>query len=500
MKVLLVYPEYPNTFWSFKYALKFISKKASYPPLGLLTVAALLPKDWEKRLIDMNATKLNNNDIIWADIVMISAMSIQEKSVRDVIKRCKLFDKKIVAGGPLFTARHEEFDGVDHFILNEGEITIPMFLEDFEKGSLRKIYTSSEWADVTKTPIPLHSLAELDKYAAMNIQYSRGCPFDCDFCDITVLFGRKPRTKEVHQILAELESLYSLGWRGGVFFVDDNFIGNKKKLKEEVLPALISWMEKRRYPFTFSTEASINLADDEELMRLMAKAGFNAVFIGIESPNEESLDECNKNQNKNRDLIECVKKIQRFGFEVQAGFIIGFDNDPPHIFDKLIDFVNKSNIITAMVGLLNAPTNTKLYKRLLSEGRIVKYMTGDNTDFSTNILPKMSLETLIKGYERIVKTLYSPKVFYCRIKNFLSEYEPPQPKFFCFRPEYIKAFFRSIFVLGIFEKERWEYWRLFFWSLFKKPKLFPLYITFAIYGYHFRKVFEQHAKRQVIQS
>lgn len=495
MKALLVYPQYPDTFWSFKYALKFISKKASYPPLGLLTIAAIMPAEWEKRLIDINVQPLKNDDILWADIVFISAMSIQETSVREVIKRCKKLGKKVVAGGPLFTARHEEFENVDHFVLREGEITLPLFLEDFRKGTLRKIYTTEDWADLRKSPVPLHSLIDMDKYAAMNIQYSRGCPFDCEFCDITVLFGRNPRTKESGQIIAELESLYNLGWRGGVFFVDDNFIGNKKQLKNEILPAITNWMRERKYPFTFSTQASINLADDEDLMMQMAEAGFNAVFIGIESPNKESLDECNKKQNRNRELKNSVLKIQRFGFEVQAGFIIGFDNDPLDIFDKLVDFVNESRIITAMVGILNAPVNTKLYTRLRKEGRILKKMSGDNTDFSTNILPKMGLDKLIAGYERIVKKLYAPKFFYERVKKFLLEYNPPQPKFFYFRKEYFKAFFKSIFVLGILERERLHYWKLFWWTLLKRTKLFPLYITFAIYGYHFRKIFEKHSAK-----
>lgn len=491
MKALLVYPEYPETFWSFKYALKFISKKASYPPLGLITVAAMLPDEWEKRLVDMNVRKLTDEDLLWADYVFISAMSVQERSVRNVINRCNQLGRKVVAGGPLFTARYEEFQGVDHFVLNEGEITLPMFLEDLSNNRAKRVYKTDEWADISKTPVPMHSLIEMDKYAAMNIQYSRGCPFDCEFCDITVLFGRKPRTKNPEQIIAELDSLYNLGWRGGVFFVDDNFIGNKKKLKEEILPAIIDWMEKKEYPFTFYTETSINLADDEELMRLMAKAGFSAVFIGIESPHEESLEECNKGHNRNRDLVESIKKIQHFGFEVMAGFIVGFDNDPPNIFDKLIDFVNQSNIITAMVGLLNAPLGTKLYQRLKQEGRIVKFMTGDNTDFSTNIIPKMDFNMLIEGYKKVVKTIYSPKFYYERVKRFLLEYNPPQKKFFHYRPEYTKAFLKSLLILGLYSKERFQYWKLFFWSLFKKPKYFPLYITYAIYGYHFRKIFEK---------
>lgn len=494
MKTLLVYPEYPETFWNFKYALKFISKKASYPPLGLITVASMLPKEWEKRLVDMNVRPLRDEDILWADYVFISAMSIQERSVRDVIARCKRLNRKVVAGGPLFTARFEEFEGVDHFVLNEAEITLPLFLQDLEEGKAKSLYKTDQFADVTKTPIPSYHLLEMDKYAAMNIQFSRGCPFECEFCDITVLFGRHPRAKSAEQIIDELETLYSLGWRGGVFFVDDNFIGNKKKLKESVLPAIIEWMEKRKFPFTFSTEVSINLADDDELIDLMVKAGFNALFVGIESPVEESLKECKKEHNRRRDLIESVKKLQRNGFEVMGGFIIGFDSDPPDIFDKIIDFVQRSNIIAAMVGLLNAPVNTKLYNRLLKEGRIVKHISGDNTDFSTNIVPKMDLKTLVKGYYRVVKTLYTPKYYYERVKNFLKTYVPLQKKFFHLRPEYIMAFLKSIINLGIFGKERFYYWKLFFWSLFRKPKLFPLYITYAICGYHFRKVFERHQK------
>lgn len=495
MKILLVYPEYPNTFWSFKYALKFISKKASFPPLGLLTVASILPKAWEKKLVDMNVERLKDSDILWADYVFISAMSIQEQSSREIIKRVKSLNKKIVAGGPLFTARHYEFEDIDHFVLNEGELTLPEFIKDLEEGSLKNIYTSNDFADITKSPVPMHSLIDMAKYAAMNIQYSRGCPFDCEFCDITVLFGRKPRTKTVNQIISELDSIYSLGWRGGVFFVDDNFIGNKRHLKDEILPAIIDWMEIHNYPFTFNTQVSINLADDEELLKLMAKAGFTNIFVGIESPNDDSLEECNKNQNKRRDLLKNVRKLQSFGFDVQAGFILGFDNDPFNIFDKLIKFIEESNIITAMVGILNAPVGTRLYERLKKENRIIKYMTGDNTDFSTNILPKMGIEKLVLGYQRVVNTIYSPKFFYDRVIRFLKTYNPPQPKFFHLKFESIKALLKSMFILGIFEKGRLNYWKLFFWSLIKKPKLLSLSITFAIYGYHFRKIFSEHSKK-----
>ncbi|MEJ2695729.1 MAG: DUF4070 domain-containing protein [Candidatus Sulfobium sp.] len=492
MKVLLVYPKYPDTFWSFKHALKFISKKASLPPLGLLTVASMLPAEWEKKLIDMNVKPLLDEDIEGADYVFVSAMSIQGDSAREVIDRCRILGVRTVAGGPLFTGEPEGFEDVDHLVLNEAEITLPLFLEDLSNGRAKHRYTSPVWADVTETPAPLMELVDLKPYASMNIQYSRGCPFDCEFCNITVLYGRRPRTKEKEQILAELEGLYVKGWRGGVFFVDDNFIGNRSKLKKEVLPAIIDWMEKRSYPFVLSTEVSINLSDDEELMRLMVGAGFTTVFVGIESPNEESLVECQKVQNKNRDLKACVKKIQRFGLEVQAGFIVGFDNDPATIFERLIGFIQESGIVTAMVGLLNAPQGTKLYHRLQQEGRLLKAATGDNTDFSINFVPRMNPETLINGYRKIIQTIYSPRHYYARVKEFLKDYKPVQANLMHIKASHIKAALKSVVFLGILGKERFYYWRLFLWSLFTRPRLLPMAITFTIYGFHFRKIFENH--------
>ena len=497
MKVVLVYPRYPDTFWSFKHALKFISKKAAYPPLGLLTVAAMLPKNWEKKLIDMNVVKLRDKDLKGADLVFISAMAIQKASVKEVISKCKKMGIKIVAGGPLFTAGHEEFLDVDYFVLNEAEITLPLFLEDLKNGSTKHIYTSQKFPSIEKTPIPLWGLVNMKKYGSMNIQYSRGCPFNCEFCDITNLFGRGVRTKSRSQILAELESLYSYGWRGGVFFVDDNFIGNKIKLKQEILPALIQWMAAKKHPFTFSTEASVNLSDDEELMRLMTQAGFDSVFLGIETPNEESLAECNKFQNKNRDLVACVKKIQKLGLQVTGGFIVGFDSDPPSIFEKQIEFIQKSGIITAMVGLLNAPRGTRLYQRLVKENRLLNEISGDNTDFSINFIPKMNYEILIGGYKRIISGIYSPGPYFERVGSFLKEYKPLKKLHFHFDRirfnfGYPGAFFKSIWFLGIKDEARVYYWKFFFWSLFRRPRLFPLAITYAIYGFHFRKVFKDY--------
>jgi radical SAM superfamily enzyme YgiQ (UPF0313 family) len=489
MKILLVYPKYLDTFWSFKGVLKFISKKATHPPLGLLTVAAMLPKEWEKKLVDMNVTTLRDKDLEWADFVFVSAMSIQKASAKEVISRCKKMDIKIVAGGPLFTTGYEEFEDVDYFVLNEAEITLPPFLEDLRNGCAQHIYTSQELPDIQKTPLPLWDLIDMKKYAVMSIQYSRGCPYDCEFCNISALYGRKVRTKSKTQIISELEDLYSQGWRGDLFFVDDNFVGRKRKLREEILPAIIEWMERKRHPFSFYTEASIDLSDDDELMQCMVKAGFTSVFVGIETPNEESLAECNKVQNRNRDLVASVKKIQKFGLQVVGGFIVGFDSDPPSIFERLSVFIQESGIVTAMVGLLNAPRSTSLYQRLVKEGRLLKDVSGDNTDFSINFIPKMDYEILIKGYKKILSRIYSPEPYYRRVREFLREYRPSQRKAFRFNFSYVGAFFKTILFLGIIERERVYYWKLFLWSLFRRPQLFHLALTFAIYGFHFRKIF-----------
>ena len=393
MRVLLVYPEFPDTFWSFKHALQFIHKRASLPPLGLLTVAAMLPAGWEKRLVDLNVRKLTEADLKWADMAFVSAMVIQREAARAAIARCKAAGLRVVAGGPLFIHEYEGFKDVDHFVLNEAELTLPSFLTDLESGCAQRIYTSSEFADTRQTPVPLWQLLDLKHYATMAIQFSRGCPYNCEFCNVTVLLGHRPRLKTAEQIIAELDGLYRLGWRDGVFFVDDNLIGNKRVLKESLLPALIKW-RKGKVGMTFHTEASINLADDEELMHLMSEAGFDMVFIGIETPSEESLSECGKKHNKNRDLIEDVKRIQRHGMQVQGGFIIGFDSDTASIFQRQVDFIQKSGIVTAMVGLLQAPLGTRLYQRLAREGRLVGAFSGDNVDGMTNIIPKMDWEAL----------------------------------------------------------------------------------------------------------
>lgn len=490
MNVLLIYPEFPDTFWSFKHALKFIRKRAASPPLGLLTVGAMLPAAWEKRLVDLNIQTLTENDLAWADLALISAMTAQRNSTQRVIERCTARGLKIVAGGPLFTTEYEQFELVDHFILNEAEVTLPPFLQDLQRGCAKRVYSSGEFPAIDQTPAPLWELVSFKHYATMSIQYSRGCPFDCEFCNITSLLGHRPRLKTARQIVGELDGLYRLGWRGNVFFVDDNLIGNKKQLKSELLPALIEW-RKGKWGLGFSTEASINMADDEELMQLMSQAGFDTVFIGVETPDEDSLIECNKKQNRHRDLIADIRRIQRSGMQVQGGFILGFDSDTPSIFQRQIDFIQKSGIVTAMIGLLQAPIGTRLYERLRQEGRLCGFTSGDNVDGTTNIIPKMNMDALYKGYKSVINTLYAQRNYYARVKTFLKEFQPARLR----APldvQYLLALPRSIVRLGILDPGRVYYWKLFFWTLFQKPRLFHLAITFSIYGYHFRQINRLH--------
>lgn len=458
------------------------------PPLGLLTIAGMLPEEWSKRLIDVNVRGLTQRDLAWADWVFISGMVVQRDSARQIIARCKEQGLKVVAGGPLFTSEYEDFEDVDHFVLNEAELTLPSFLADLETGCARRIYKTSEFSDIRKTPAPMWELLDLKRYASMSIQFSRGCPFNCEFCNVTALFGHRPRIKTAEQIIAELDGLYNLGWRGQIFFVDDNFVGNKRYLKTQLLPALIEWRkDKKGVPFY--TEASVNLADDETLIEMMVAAGFDAVFVGIETPDEESLTECNKRQNKNRDLVEDVKRMQRAGLQVQGGFIVGFDSDTSSIFQRQIDFIQKSGIVTAMVGLLQAPAGTRLYERLKREGRLLGQVSGDNVDGTTNIIPNMDLDALCEGYKNIMRHIYSPQHYYQRVKTLLREYKAPKigiPLDF----QRFLALFRSNIRLGILGRERFQYWRLLLWTLFRRPELFSMAITLAIYGHHFRKICE----------
>lgn len=490
LKVLLVYPKYPNTFWSFQSILKFLNKKAAFPPLGMLTVAAMLPQNWELKLVDMNVENLSDSDIVWADAVFISAMIVQKKSAGEVIKRVKKLEKPIAAGGPLFTTGWEDFiEDVDSLILGEAEANLKYFLNDLAAGTVKKIYEVKDFPSISEAVSPKWDLIKMKHYNSMCLQISRGCPFNCDFCDIVKLNGRIPRIKTGKQVTDELEALCKSGWKGGVFFVDDNLIGNQKTLEKEILPAIIEFQKKRKQPFLFNTQASIDLADKPVLIKLMVKAGFTTVFVGIESPQDESLKECSKYQNKNRDLVKSVKVLQNAGFEIQGGFIVGFDSDPLNIFQKQIEFIQNSGIVTAMVGLLTALPKTKLYQRLKEGGRLTKESSGSNTGLDLNFLPKMNKEVLMEGYKKIVSTIYSPKHYYERVKTFLREFRPPFRKVPKLHLYYIKAFFVSIWYSGIRNSGKRYYWNLFFWSMFKKPIALPYVIGTSITRMHFSKLY-----------
>ncbi|MCL4416075.1 MAG: B12-binding domain-containing radical SAM protein, partial [Actinobacteria bacterium] len=429
MKILLVYPDYENTFWSFKRVLGLLGKVASFPPLGLMTIGSMLPDEWEKKLVDMNCEILKDEQIKWADYVFISAMIVQKDSAKRVISRAKKLGKPVVAGGPLFTTGYEEFPEVDHMVLGEVEEIFDSFISDIKNSSLKKMYIANSFPDITRAAVPAWDLVKLPRYNSMCVQLSRGCPFNCEFCDVVQLNGRIPRLKTPEQLINELESLRQKGWHAGVFFVDDNLIGNKAKLKKTYLPAIIKWQEKNHHPFTFNTQVSINIADDKELMKLMVEAGFTSVFIGIETPDTESLEECGKFQNKDRDLTSSIKTIQNMGLEVQGGFIVGFDNDKTSIFQRQIDFIQKSGIVTAMVSVLTALPKTRLYQRLKDTGRLLKRTSGNNTNTSgLNFIPTMDTEELINGYQKVLSTIYEPKSYYARIRTLLEEYKPRKLK------------------------------------------------------------------------
>ena len=382
---------------------------------------------------------------------------------------------------------------MDHFVLNEAEITLPAFLEDLRHGRPRRLYATDRWADLATTPKPMWELVDPRNYATLNIQYSRGCPFDCEFCDITVLFGRVPRAKSADQVIAEMDAIHRIGWRGHLFFVDDNFIGNRRKLKAEVLPRIIRWMEDHGHPFSLGTEASLDLADDPELLDLMARAGFEEVFVGIETPHVESLEECRKIPNRGRDLVASVRTLQRAGLQVQAGFIIGFDSDPPSIFAAMTRFIEESGIAVAMVGLLNAPVRTRLHGRLEKENRLLNAFSGNNTDFSMNFVPRIDPETLAQGYRSVLRNIYSPGPYYRRVKGFLSSHAPKGMHRAPVEVAHVRALFRSMVLLGVVGQGRLPFWNLFFWSLVRRPRQFSTAITLAIYGFHFRRVYALHA-------
>ncbi|HYH83946.1 MAG TPA: B12-binding domain-containing radical SAM protein [Pyrinomonadaceae bacterium] len=489
MKALLVYPEFPDTYWSFRHALKFEGRQSAFPPLGLLTVSAMLPRAWERRLVDMNVRRLTDADIEWADIVFVSAMIVQKESLERVVEMCKARGKRTVVGGPYVSTSAEHLPEADHIFVGEAETTLPDFLRDFESGETKRIYQAAERPTLNLTPIPDFRLAELGRYSAMSVQYSRGCPFQCEFCDIIEIYGRVPRTKSNEQMLAELDALREVGWRGLVFIVDDNFIGNKRNVKR-LLPELVEWSDAHGRPFSFITEASVNLAEDDALLELMRRANFRRVFLGIETPVEESLKEAQKGQNTRRDLLESVRKIQSYGLEVMAGFIVGFDNDPEDIFERQINFIRESAIPLAMVGLLTALPDTQLWRRLKREGRLLKESSGNNTEGSLNFVPRMDTARLVEGYQRILRTIYSPAEYYQRALDCLSHLtQGPEPRRSRFTDD-VKAFVRVAVALGVRDPARAEFWRYMKSAVTTHRRNFAHAVTLAAMGYHFRKLTE----------
>jgi radical SAM superfamily enzyme YgiQ (UPF0313 family) len=493
MKVLLINPEFPDTYWSFRHALPFERKRCAFPPLGLLTVSALLPKPWEKRLVDLNVRALKSADIEWADMVFVTGMLVQKESLHEAVRMSKAKGKRVVLGGPYVTTTIEDLPDADHIFIGEAETTLPQFIKDLERGEAKRTYQAVERPPLSTTPVADFHLADMKRYSAMSVQYSRGCPFNCEFCDIIEIYGRVPRTKSNQQILAELDALLSLGWRGTVFIVDDNFIGNKKNVRK-LMPELAEWQAKHGYPFSLLTEASVNLADDEELLDHMRVAGFSRVFLGIETPVEESLKEAQKSQNRGN-LLESVRRIQSYGMEVMAGFIVGFDNDPDDIFQRQIDFIRDSAIPLAMVGLLTALPDTQLWRRLEKEGRLLGESTGNNTNCSLNFVPKMDAARLVEGYQSIMRTIYKPSEYYKRALDSMMRTSKCTAESNNFRILLgVTSFARLVLRLGVLDSERKEFWRFFGRTLTKHRDMFAASMRFAAMGYHFRKLNEAYGK------
>ncbi|HEY3490154.1 MAG TPA: DUF4070 domain-containing protein [Candidatus Deferrimicrobiaceae bacterium] len=482
MKVLLLYPEFPDTFWSFRHALPFQGKRSAFPPLGLLTVSAMLPPHWERKLVDLNVEKLGDAALAWADVVFLSAMMVQAPSLEKALARCRAAGKPTVVGGPITSDAHPAFAAADTIVRGEAEGLIDGLALDLEAGTPKTRYEAVGRTDMTTVPPPELHLTRKRRYSAMALQYSRGCPFSCEFCDIIELFGRTMRTKTPEQVIEELDRLYAMGWRGSLFVVDDNFVGNKASIKA-MLPRLIDWMKRRRFPFSFYTQASINLAEDDDLLSLMRAAGFNKVFLGIETPDASSHRAAGKNQNANVDLLASVRRIQEHGIEVMAGFILGFDQDTPDIFERQVDFIREAAIPISMVGLLTALPNTRLWRRLKEEGRLIKRSFGDNTAASLNFIPRMDPEKLLSGYRDVMSKLYSPKEYFERARLLISRMGPAAKR--KLGPSDYLALCRSFIRQGIVAPYRVAYWRFLGGTVLHARQHVGLAVTLAIMGHHF---------------
>ena len=488
MRVLLVYPRFPKSFWSFEEAIALVGRKAFLPPLGLITVAAILPQEWEFKLVDCNVREVTTDEWEWADLVILSAMIVQKEDFNTQIQTAKQYGKPVAVGGPYATALpHEaEATGADYLVLDEGEITLPMFVEALERGETSGKFRADEKPDVTQTPIPRYDLLELEAYDNMSAQFSRGCPFQCEFCDIIVLYGRKPRTKTPAQLIAELDRLYELGWRRSIFVVDDNFIGNKRNVKL-LLRELKVWMAEKNYPFTLNTEASVDLAQDPELMDLMVEANFNSVFLGIETPDEDSLVLTKKHQNTRDPLSEAVKTIMRHGLRVTAGFIIGFDGEKPQAGDRIIEFVENTSITLAMFSMLQALPDTALWHRLQKEGRMLDQGANINQTTLMNFTPTRPIEEIATEYVRAFWELYDPQNYLDRAYNqylMIGEPKHDRPSRKIDRTT-LRAMLLIFWRQGIVRKTRWTFWRYLFHMYRAKPKLWGSYLSMCALGEHF---------------
>ena len=489
MNALLIYPKFPDTYWSFKHALKFLGKRAAQPPLGLMTVAALLPAEWKKRLVDTNVERLRDRDLEWADVVMLGGMHIQQDALVAIMERCRARGLRTVVGGPIASSVTAADLKADHVVIGEAESLIGGLARDLEEGTAKPVYQATERPEMVTSPLPDLSLIKMRRYSTMAVQYSRGCPFNCEFCDIIEIYGRRPRTKAVAQVLAELDQLRAAGWREAVFIVDDNFIGNKARAKE-LCASLAEWRRQYKTSFDFITEASLNLADDPELMQLMKDAGFLSVFLGIETPDESGLIASNKLQNTRRSLLESVATIQSYGMQVMGGFILGFDTDGEDIFDRMVEFIQSSGIPIAMVGLLQAMPGTQLFRRLRREGRIVDPGHGDNTDDKLNFLPHMDAAKLVEGYRSVLKRIYSCEAYYERVKLYLSRTQPKAEKRKSVQRwmtrENARAFVNSIIRQGILGRHRWSYWKFLATVATRYRHCVGAAMTLAVMGYHFQ--------------
>ncbi len=489
MRILLVEPRTPDTFWSLRHAVRFVGRRVANPPLGLLTVAGLLPADWSCRLVDLNCDRLRDRDIRWADRVFVSAMQIQHDSVVEVVDRCHALGRTVVGGGPMFSADPAypaDNGGVDHVVAGEAEELIDILAADLDRGQVAPCYAAPRFPDLAASPVPRWDLLHFSRYATMSVQSSRGCPFDCEFCDVVALNGRRPRHKSGARFVAELESLRLLGWRGPVFVVDDNFVGDRRRCRE-LLGEIVAWRRATGTKMTFITEASVDMAADPELLELMVAAGFKKVFLGLETPSAESLRECRKLQNLREDLSASVRTIQAAGLEVMGGFIVGFDSDGPDIFERQFAFIQEAGVATAMVGLLQALPRSRLYRRLAAEGRLLDGGNGDNTSASLNFEPRLDRDFLLDSYRSLMRRLYEPGNYYRRALTFLGRHPLRGPRVPVTRRD-LQALFKSFWLMGIVHRGRRAYWHFLAETLRRHPRQIGVAVTLAIMGFHYRRV------------